>query len=74
MYSRGRQKLIDKVSALGGVPHRQLIQGAGAAGLAALLRPTAVFGEPDDDDERASRTAREEAHNICHQHRFGGRG
>jgi WD40 repeat protein len=70
MNSRGRQKLIDRVSALGGVPRRQLLHGAGAAGLAALLRPTAGFGEPGDD-EHVSRAAREEAHNICRQHRFG---
>jgi hypothetical protein len=70
MYSRGHQNLINRMSALGGVPRRRLLRGAGAVGLAATLRPTAVLAE-SDDDERASRAAREEAHNICHQHRFG---
>jgi hypothetical protein len=49
MYSRGRQKLM---SAVGGVPRRQLLQGAGVLGLTAVLSPTAVFGHNDDDDER----------------------
>jgi hypothetical protein len=34
------------------VPRRRLLQGAGALGLAAILRPTAVFAGSDDDDER----------------------
>ncbi len=70
MYSREHRKLIDKMSALGGVRRRQLLQSASVVGLAALSRPTAVLAE-SDDDERATRAAREEAHNICHQHRFG---
>jgi WD40 repeat protein len=71
MYSHRRQNLTGRVGGLGGVPRRRLLQGAGTVGLGAFLRPTAVFGESDDDDERASRAAREEAHNICPQHRLG---
>jgi hypothetical protein len=52
MYSRRHQKLIDRMSALGGVPRRRLLQGAGAVGLAALLQPIAVFGESEEEDER----------------------
>jgi hypothetical protein len=52
MYSRRQQNLIGRASGLGGVPRRRLLQGAGALGLAATLRPTAVFAERDDDDER----------------------
>jgi len=70
MYSRRRQNLIGRAGGLRGVPRRQLLYGAGAIGLVALSRPTAVLAE-SDDDERASRRAREEAHNICRQHRFG---
>jgi hypothetical protein len=71
MYPRRQQKLVARVRALGQVPRRRLLQGAGAVGLAALSRPTAVFGESNDDDEGVSRANREEAHNICPQHRFG---
>jgi hypothetical protein len=42
------------MSALG-VPRRQLLQGAGAVGLAALLQPTAAFGEFEEEDERPHR-------------------
>ena len=52
MYSHRRQNLIDRAGGLGGFPRRRLLQGAGALGLAAILRPTAVFAESDDDDER----------------------
>jgi hypothetical protein len=70
MYAHRRQNLIGRAGGLRGVPRRQLLYGAGAIGLVALSRPTAVLAE-SDDDERASRRAREEAHNICRQHRFG---
>lgn len=52
MYARRQQKLIDKMGASGGVPRRRLLQGAGAVGLAALLRPTAVFAGADDPDQQ----------------------
>jgi len=52
MYSHRRQKLICRTSLPAAVPRRRLLQGAGALGLAAILRPTAVFAEPDDDNER----------------------
>ena len=52
MYSRRRKNLIGRAGGLGGLPRRRLLQGAGALGLAATLRPTAVFAESDDDDER----------------------
>jgi hypothetical protein len=45
------KRLIVRMSALG-VPRRQLLQGAGAVGLAALLQPTAAFGEFEEEDER----------------------
>jgi hypothetical protein len=51
MYSRRQQQLIDRMGALG-VPRRQLLQGAGAVGLAALSRPTAAFAQCHDEDER----------------------
>jgi hypothetical protein len=51
MHSNRRQNLIGRTGRLGGVPRRRLLQGAGALGLAATLRPTAAFAEPDDDDE-----------------------
>jgi len=52
MCSHGRQNLIGAAGGLGGVPRRRLLQGAGALGLAAILRPTAVSADPDDEDER----------------------
>jgi hypothetical protein len=52
MYSYRRQNLIGAAGGLGGVPRRRLLQGVGALGLAAILRPTAVFAELEDDDER----------------------
>ena len=52
MYSHRRQNLIGRPGGLGGLPRRRLLQGAGALGLAATLRPTAVFAERDDDDDR----------------------
>jgi hypothetical protein len=50
MYSHRRQCLIGQASEWGGVPRRRLLQGAGALGLAALIRPTAMFA--DDEGER----------------------
>src|SRR6516225_10405322 len=52
MHLRRREEVIAGTSLLAGVPPRRLLQGAGALGLAAILRPTAVFAEPDDDNER----------------------
>jgi len=52
MYSHRRQSLIGPAGGLGGLARRRLLQGAGALGLAALLRPTAVFAESEDEDER----------------------
>jgi len=52
MCSHGRQNLIGAAGGLGGVPRRRLLQGVGALGLAAILRPTAVSADPDDEDER----------------------
>jgi hypothetical protein len=52
MHSRRQQKMIGGMSALRGMPRRQLLKGAGALSLAAILRPTVAFGERDDDDER----------------------
>jgi hypothetical protein len=52
MYSRRQQKLIGSMSVLGGVPRRRLLKGAGALGLAAILRPTTVFAESDDQCEQ----------------------
>jgi hypothetical protein len=52
MYSRRHEKLIGRLSGLGGVPRRGILQGVGALGLAGILRPTAVFAGSDNDDER----------------------
>jgi hypothetical protein len=52
MYSHRRQNLIGRAGGLRALPRRRLLQGAGALGLAATLRPTAVFAESDDDNER----------------------
>jgi hypothetical protein len=52
MYSHRRQNLIGRAGGPGGLPRRRVLQGAGALGLAAILRPTAVFAEWDDDNER----------------------
>ena len=52
MHSHRRQNLIRRTSGLGGSSRRRLLQGAGAFGLAAILRPTAVLAEPGDEDER----------------------
>jgi hypothetical protein len=51
MYSRGRQKLVDRVMAPATlqVSRRQVLQGAGAVVIAALLCPTVVFGHDDDE-------------------------
>jgi len=52
MHSRRQPRLIGGTSTLGGVLRRRLLQGAGALGIAAILRPTVVFAESDDDNER----------------------
>jgi hypothetical protein len=52
MYSHRRQNLICRTSGLGGTSRRRLLQGAGALGLAAILRPAAVLAEPGDEGER----------------------
>ena len=52
MYSPRQQNLIGRTGALEGVPRRRLLQGAGALGVAASLRPTAVFAEGDDDEDQ----------------------
>ena len=52
MYSHRRQNLIGAAGTLAGVLRRRLLQGAGALGLAAILRPTAVSAEPEDEGER----------------------
>src|SRR6266851_641645 len=52
MYSHRRQNPIGRAGGLGGLARRRLLQGAGALGLAATLRPTVVFAEWDDDNER----------------------
>jgi hypothetical protein len=52
MHSHRRHNLIDAAGTPARVPRRRLLQGAGALGLAAILRPTGAFAEPDDEDER----------------------
>jgi len=52
MHSRRQHEFIGRRTTLAGVPRRRVLQGAGALGLAAVLCPTAVFAEADDDDER----------------------
>jgi hypothetical protein len=52
MHSRRQSTLIGGRSTLAGVPRRRLLQGVGALGFAAALRPTAVFAQGDDDNER----------------------
>jgi hypothetical protein len=52
MRAHRRRILIGGAGRLGGLARRRLLQGAGALGLAAILRPTAVFAEPDDEGER----------------------
>jgi hypothetical protein len=52
MYSHRRQNLLGRAGRLKGVPRRRLLQGAGALGFAAILRPTAVLAESDDEGER----------------------
>ena len=52
MYSHRRQNLTGRADGRRGLPRRRVLQGAGALGLAATLRPNAAFAEPDDDDER----------------------
>ena len=58
MYLQRRQNPIARAGTRGGVPRRQVLQGPGALGLAATLRPTAVFAEPDDERERLGRLGR----------------
>ena len=52
MYTQRRQNPIGSAGGLGGVPRRRLLQGAGALSLAAILRPTALLAESDDEGER----------------------
>ena len=52
MHSHRRQNLTGRAGGLAGLRRRRFLQGVGALGLAATLRPTAVFAEHDDDDER----------------------
>ena len=53
MYSRREQTLMCGRNALRGVPRRRLLQGAGVLGLAATLRPTAMFAKAvDEEDEQ----------------------
>jgi len=52
MYLRRRRKLVSGMTRLGGMSRRQLLKGAGALSLAAILRPTEAFAEPDDEGER----------------------
>ena len=52
MYPNHRQNLIGRAGGLGELGRRRLLQGVGALGFAATMRPTAVFAEGDDDDER----------------------
>src|SRR5499427_8909935 len=52
MYSHDNQELIGGVNTLVGVPRRRLLQGAGALALAAIVRSTPAFAEPDDESER----------------------
>jgi hypothetical protein len=58
MYSHRRHDLIGIRSGRGVVPRRRVLQGAGALGLATVLRPSAVFAERDDDDDRLGRLGR----------------
>jgi len=51
MYSRRVKNLTGGTSTPRGVPRRRLLQGAGALGLAAIVRPTAAFAERDDETE-----------------------
>jgi WD40-like Beta Propeller Repeat len=51
MYSHRQRNLIGRAGGLGGLPRRQLLQGAAALGFAAVLRPTAAFAESDDEDD-----------------------
>ena len=52
MYRHHRQNLIGRAGGQGGLARRRFLQGTGALGLAATLRPTVVLAERDDDDER----------------------
>jgi len=52
MHSHRRQNLTGRAGGLARLRRRRFLQGVGALGLAATLRPTAVFAEHDDDDER----------------------
>src|SRR6516164_7283556 len=47
MHSGRQPQPIGTTSALAGLPRRQLLQGAGALGFAAILRPTPVFSRPN---------------------------
>src|ERR1700730_2229418 len=52
MYLHRGQNLIGRAGRLEAVPRRRLLQGVGVLGLAAILRPTAVFAGCDDDNEQ----------------------
>src|SRR6516225_10221272 len=52
MHSHRRQNLTGRAGGLARLRRRRFLQGVGALGLAATLRPTAVFAEHDDDGER----------------------
>src|SRR6516165_10818448 len=52
MYSRRQQSLVNGMTRLGKMPRRQLLKRAGALSLAGILRPTTLFAERDDNDER----------------------
>jgi hypothetical protein len=51
MYSRLNRNLIYRVNAPEGVPRRRLLQGTGALGTAAILRPAVALAESDDEEE-----------------------
>jgi hypothetical protein len=52
MDAHRRQNLIGRLAEPGGLARRRLLQGVGALGLAATLRPTTALAGCDDDDER----------------------
>jgi hypothetical protein len=52
MYSHRRENLTGTADGPRGLARRRILQGAGALGFAAILRPSAGFAERDDDNER----------------------
>ena len=52
MHAQRRQNPIGRADGPGGLPRRQLLQGVGALGLAAILHPTAAFAEREGEGER----------------------